>query len=210
MNKFGLLICLLLLVSSVAAQSEQYANNQGEFKTIFSNKRSNGGYGALSVAYSEIDNKDAIIVGARGGWIINHSLAIGLGGYGFANDINYDNLFNDNRDYNLAGGYGGLFVEPIIGPKLPVHISIPILFGLGGVSYVEHHNNWDYWWSTDDKSDVYFVFEPAIELEFNVTRHFRLAATASYRFTSDIEMLYTDPDILEGLTAGLVFKFGKF
>ncbi len=210
MNKFGLLICLLLLVSSVAAQSEQYANNQGEFKTIFSNKRSNGGYGALSIAYSEIDNKDAIIVGARGGWIINHSLAIGLGGYGFANDINYDNLFNDNRDYNLAGGYGGLFVEPIIGPKLPVHISIPILFGLGGVSYVEHHNNWDYWWSTDDKSDVYFVFEPAIELEFNVTRHFRLAATASYRFTSDIEMLYTDPDILEGLTAGLVFKFGKF
>lgn len=210
MNKFGLLICLLLLVSSVAAQSEQYADNQGEFKTIFSNKRSNGGYGALSIAYSEIDNKDAIIVGARGGWIINHSLAIGLGGYGFANDINYDNLFNDNRDYNLAGGYGGLFVEPIIGPKLPVHISIPILFGLGGVSYVEHHNNWDYWWSTDDKSDVYFVFEPAIELEFNVTRHFRLAATASYRFTSDIEMLYTDPDILEGLTAGLVFKFGKF
>ena len=210
MNKFGLLICLLLLGSSVTAQSEQYANNQEEFKTIFSNKRSNGGYGALSVAYSEIDNKDAIIVGARGGWIINHSLAIGLGGYGFANDINYDNLFNDNRDYNLAGGYGGLFVEPIIGPKLPVHISIPILFGLGGVSYVEHHNNWDYWWSTDDKSDVYFVFEPAIELEFNVTRHFRLAATASYRFTSDIEMLYTDPDILEGLTAGLVFKFGKF
>ncbi|TDN96716.1 hypothetical protein [Sunxiuqinia elliptica] len=210
MNKFGLLICLLLLGSSVTAQSEQYANNQEEFKTIFSNKRSNGGYGALSVAYSEIDNKDAIIVGARGGWIINHSLAIGLGGYGFANDINYDNLFNDNRDYNLAGGYGGLFVEPIIGPKLPVHISIPILFGFGGVSYVEHHNNWDYWWSTDDKSDVYFVFEPAIELEFNVTRHFRLAATASYRFTSDIEMLYTDPDILEGLTAGLVFKFGKF
>ena len=210
MNKLIVLISLVLLTEISLAQDDRYYNDNDEIQTIFSPRRSNGGYGAISVTYSEIDNKDAIIMGARGGWIINHSFAIGLGGYGFVNDINYDNIFHNDLDYNLAGGYGGLFIEPIIASKLPVHISVPILFGMGGIAYIEHQNNWDYWWSTDDKSDVYWVFEPAIELEFNLTQHFRMAATASYRFTSNIDMLYTDPEILEGFSAGLVFKFGKF
>jgi hypothetical protein len=201
---------MILIAEMAIAQNYTRYEDEDEIQTIFSKRRSNGGYGAISVSYTEIDHKDAIIMGARGAWIINHSLAIGLGGYGFVNDINYDNVFDNNLDYNLAGGYGGLFIEPILGSKLPVHLSFPVLFGLGGIAYVEHHNNWDYWWSTNDRSDVYWVFEPAVELEFNIMRHFRMAATASYRFTSAINMRYTDPEILEGLTAGLVFKFGKF
>ncbi|WP_321286762.1 hypothetical protein [uncultured Sunxiuqinia sp.] len=210
MNKLIILLSIILIAEMAAAQNYNRYNEEDEIQTIFSKRRSNGGYGAISVSYSEIDHKDAIIMGARGAWIINHSFAIGLGGYGFVNDINYDNVFNNNLDYNLAGGYGGLFIEPILGSKRAVHLSFPVLFGLGGIAYVEHHNNWDYWWSTNDRSDVYWVFEPGVELEFNITRHFRMAATASYRFTSAINMLYTDPEILEGLTAGLVFKFGKF
>lgn len=210
MNKLIILVSLLLIAELSFAQNNSRQEDENEIQTIFSKRKSNGGYGAISIAYSEIDNKDAIIMGARGGWIINHSFAVGLGGYGFANDINYDNIFENDLNYNLAGGYGGLFLEPIIAPKLPVHISLPILFGMGGIAYVEHHNNWDHWWSTDDRSDVFWVIEPAIELEFNVTRHLRMAATASYRFTSNIDMLYTNPDILEEVTAGLVFKFGKF
>ncbi len=210
MNKLIILLSIILIAEMSAAQNYNRYNEEDEIQTIFSKRRSNGGYGAISVSYSEIDHKDAIIMGARGAWIINHSFAIGLGGYGFVNDINYDNVFNNNLDYNLAGGYGGLFIEPILGSKRAVHLSFPVLFGLGGIAYVEHHNNWDYWWSTNDRSDVYWVFEPGVELEFNITRHFRMAATASYRFTSAINMLYTDPEILEGLTAGLVFKFGKF
>ncbi|WP_159518923.1 hypothetical protein [Sunxiuqinia indica] len=210
MNKLIILFSMIIIAEMAAAQDYTRYEDKDEIQTIFSKRKSNGGYGAISVSYTEIDHKDAIIMGARGAWIINHSLAIGLGGYGFVNDINYDNVFDNNLNYNLAGGYGGLFIEPILGSKLPVHLSFPVLFGLGGIAYVEHHNNWDYWWSTNDRSEVYWVFEPAVELEFNVTRHFRMAATASYRFTSAINMLYTDPEILEGLTAGLVFKFGKF
>lgn len=208
MKQLIILFSIVLLTQTLTAQDNY--NNDGEIRTIFSQNRSNGGYGAFSIGYSEIDNKDAIIMGARGGWIINHSFAIGLGGYGFVNDINYDNVFHDDLEYNLAGGYGGLFLEPIIGPSMPVHLSFPILFGLGGIAYVEHHNSWDRWWADDEQSDVFWVFEPAAELEFNLAKHFRLAATVSYRFTSNIDMNYTDPDILEGFTAGLVFKFGKF
>ena len=204
-------VIFLIVVSCVSlAYAQDDYRDPDEMSTIFSKKRSNGGYGALSIAYSKIDGKDAFIGGARGGWIIDHSFAIGLGGYGFINDIDYHDIFDNDLDYKLAGGYGGLFVEPIIGPKMPVHLSFPVLVGIGGISYIEHHRHWDSWRSDDDSSDAFFVLEPAVELEFNMTRHFRIAASVSYRFTSDIEMLHTDPDILEGFTAGLVFKFGKF
>ncbi|MGQ8336569.1 outer membrane beta-barrel protein [Sunxiuqinia sp. A32] len=208
MKKFAILLIIALCAQVVSAQNDY--RDQEEINTIFSKRKSNGGYGAISFSYSEIDGKDAFNMGARGGWIIDHSFAIGLGGNGFVNDINYHNILENDLDYNLAGGYGGLFIEPIIGSKLPVHLSFPVLFGVGGVAYIENHNHWDYWWSDNESSDVFFVIEPAVELEFNMTRHFRMAATASYRFTSDIEMINTDPDILNGFSAGLVFKFGKF
>lgn len=210
MKQLILLISLVFLGQLVLAQDYNQTNDPDGIQTILSRNRSNGGYGAISIGYTEIDNKDAIVMGARGAWIINHSFALGLGGYGFINDINYDNPFNNDLDYNLAGGYGGLILEPILAPRLPVHLSFPVLFGVGGVAYVEHHNNWDYWWDSDNNSDVFWVVEPAVELEFNMTRYFRMAATASYRFTSNINMQNTDPEILNGFNVGMVFKFGKF
>ena len=56
---------MLLLVTGAFAQ-------QGtEMKTLFGNSgiRSNGGYGALTTGYSNIDNRDAILMGARGAWL---------------------------------------------------------------------------------------------------------------------------------------------
>ena len=211
MKKLIFLLSLIVLVEFLVAQPEKQYKNNDEIQTVFSKNRSNGGYGALSIGFTEIDHRDAIVMGARGAWMIDHSFALGLGGYGFVNDINYDNPFQDNYDYNLAGGYGGLIVEPILAPRMPVHLLFPILFGMGGISYIQHqYNDWDYWWNSTDYSDVFWVIEPAVELEFNLTRYFRLAATGSYRLTSNINMLNTNPDILNGFTAGLIFKFGKF
>jgi len=208
MRKQLLILALVVLAQGAFAQNKRSSD---EFGTILSNDAgSNGGYGALSIAYTEIDNKDAFVVGARGGWIINHSFSLGLGGYGFINDIHYNDPFYDNFDYNLAGGYGGLFIEPIVAPMSPVHVSFPILLGFGAVSYIHDYDHWDYSWEREGLHDVFWVVEPAVELEFNMTRFFRLAATASYRFTSDVEMDLTDPDLMKGVNVGLVFKFGKF
>ena len=205
MKKLSLLIFLGLGFLLSSAQDNK-DNNQ--ISTIFSKSRSNGGYGALSFGYSQIDGKDAFVMGARGSWIIDHTFAIGLGGVGFINDVNYQNWHNNELNNNLAGGYGGVYLEPILAPRLPVHISVPVLFGIGGISRVE--NNWDNWVYDDSQNDVFLVFEPAIELEFNLTRHMRLAGSVGYRFTSKVEMADTNPDILEGTNIGLVMKFGKF
>ncbi|NQU87304.1 MAG: hypothetical protein HQ541_16240, partial [Mariniphaga sp.] len=84
------IIVLLILVASGLysyAQDDDYRND--EIQTIFSKHKSNGGYGAFSLGFSQIDGKDAFITGARGAFIIDHKFAIGIGGYGFVNDLNY-------------------------------------------------------------------------------------------------------------------------
>lgn len=158
----------------------------------------------------------------RGAFIFDHSLAIGLGGYGFANNLNYDYYHGENEKHlSLAGGYGGLLIEPIIAGKSPVHLSFPVLIGAGGVALVDMYN-YDYWDQQypqyEYAHDVFFVVEPAVELEFNLARFFRMAATASYRFTSNIDLKRSDlelssqtkADALRGFNFGLTFKFGKF
>lgn len=203
MKQLFILIFIGLGVLCASAQE----NTDNQISTIFSKGRNNGGYGALSFEYTQIDGKDAFLMGARGSWIIDHSFAIGFGGKGFINDVNYDNWRYNNLDYNLAGGYGGLYLEPILAPRLPVHISFPVLFGVGAVAQVEDHHDWTY---DNSRSDAFLVFEPAVELEFNMTRHLRLAGTIGYRFTSKIEMVNTNSDVMEGTNIGLILKFGRF
>ena len=209
MKQFILPVVFLLTCQVVLAGNK---NDQDDYSmgTIFNKNKSNGGYGAISLNYSQIDNKDAFIMGARGSWVIDHSLAIGLGGYGFINGVDTNYLFDNDHEYDLGGGYGGLIIEPIVLPRLPVHISVPVLLGVGGVAFIDSYDDWNDWYYDDEQGDAFLVLEPAVELEFNMSKHIRMAASMSYRFTSDVELENIDPDVLEGPTVGLVFKFGKF
>jgi hypothetical protein len=219
MKKTALLLIFIMAISFANAQ-DSYQND--EVRTIFSKNRSNGGYGAFTVSYSNIGGYDALVTGARGAFIFDHTLAIGLGGYGFVNNLNYDHYHNSfDKRLALAGGYGGFLIEPIIAGKSPVHLSFPILIGGGGVTLVDMYS-WDYWGDpyhgNEYAYDAFFVIEPGVELEFNLARWFRLAAAVSYRHTSDIELYRPESDLsnpygkdaLRGFNYGLTFKFGKF
>jgi hypothetical protein len=215
MKKITVFLVFILAVSMAKAQDSSYEND--EVRTVFSRNKSNGGYGAFTVSYSNIGGYDALVTGGRGAFIFDHALAFGLGGYGFVNNLDYDYYHNGsngtNRDLSLAGGYGGFIIEPIIAGKSPVHLSFPILIGGGGVALVDMYG-WEYWGQPQPgyeyDYDAFFVIEPAVELEFNLARFFRLAAAVSYRHTSDIQLAQTEKDALRGFNYGLTFKFGKF
>ncbi len=211
------ILAILISINICYSQSEEKKQRikDDEIKTIFGRNRSNGGYGAFSITYSEIDRKNAIQFGGRGAWIIDHSLAIGFGGTGFLNDYNYDAILDQN--VNLAGGYGGLYIEPILAPRFPFHISFPILLGVGGIAYTTDNSNDHPLHNYIEDTDVYLIAEPGVELEFNILRYFRIALGAYYRYTSDIHLQYVDTgepfadkDILRGFSTGIIFKFGKF
>lgn len=209
MKRITMLI-ILAFVCTFANAQEDYRNN--EIQTVFSGDNSLGFYGGFSLGYTQIDGKDALISGGRGALIFNHSFALGFAGYGFVNGLEDYHLPDQFSEYSLAGGYGGLLVEPIAGGLKPVHFSFPIVMGMGGVALIEKYgwDHRDYYYPGSTELDVFFVIEPGVELEFNVARFFRAAAAVSYRFTSDIELNGMDQNALRGFNFKMAFKFGKF
>jgi hypothetical protein len=207
MKRTLIVICLLAGIGQVLIAQ------QPEYRTLFGRdgNHSNGVYGALTFNYGMIDGQDALMTGIKGGWIIDHKLTLGIAGTGFMNDLRFtDKLKNDA--VNLAGGYGGLLIEPIIAPFSPIHITFPVIIGAGGVAYVNYN-----WWNYENNqeptvwdSDAFFVIEPGIEIEFNIVRFMRLAVGASYRHTSNVRLNNTDGDVLRGFNGGFSLKFGKF
>ncbi len=204
--KRTLLSVLLLFVFLIS-----YAQDNEQMKTIFGGENiSHGGYGALNLYYSQIDHRDAILIGAEGGWIINHKFTLGLAGFGFVNDMYFKDI-NDNIKFNLAGGYGGLLIAPIIMPQSPVHVSFPIIIGAGGIAYTSN----DHWsrdrdkWYTHD-SDAFFIIEPGINIELNLISFMRLSIGGKYRITSNINLINTGSHVMNGFSVGMSLKFGKF
>jgi hypothetical protein len=205
---------LILLILSIPAFSQEGEGREerGDISTLFGRSSvSNGGYGSFGAGYSLIDDRDAIVMSGRAAWIVNHTIALGFAGSAFLNDFRYDPVYDE--DVNLNGGYGGLLVEPILFPRAPVHLSFPIIGAVGGVAYTRtsrSFNSWDYHSSWVEDTETFFLVEPGVEIEMNIVRFFRLALGVSYRFTTDLQLLDTSPDALEGFTAGVTFKFGKF
>ncbi|MBN1415556.1 MAG: hypothetical protein JW973_10685 [Bacteroidales bacterium] len=218
MKKILVLTAMLFPTFLAFAQIEeetQKKERSSEIRTIFPRGKGGavGGYGELSMSYCQINNRDALNFGARGGAILGHMMTIGLCGSGFINDPSRDYPGISER-VSITGGYGGFFFEPILFPRFPVHIAIPVTVGVGGVTFArmyEYNDEDDFY---PEESDAYLVVEPGIEVELNITRFCRFSIGGYYRYTTDVDMIIgSEPvpaDLLRGFSGGINFKFGKF
>jgi hypothetical protein len=82
------------------------------------------------------------------------------------------------------------------------------LIGAGGVNYRdEYYSSWEDW---NYNSDEFFVLEPALNVELNITSFFRINAGASYRYISGINYDNLRNEDFSGFSGVLTFKFGSF
>lgn len=183
-----------------------------ESETLLKGPIHNGGFGGPVVKVGSLAGQTGIFVGGRGGWIINHAFVIGGGGYGLANqdmEVTPRGLSGQNLpgEYRLEMGYGGLELEYVHRSRKVVHASIQALIGGGTAGYRDRD------WERTYESDAFFVAEPGINLELNVSRPFRVGVGGAWRFVSGFEMAslpdLTDDD-LSGFAGVLTFKFGSF
>lgn len=227
-------IILFILIAVVSLQAQQ---GDEEMKMLFNKKENpnkqkmaNGGYGGIVIGYTQIDGKDAMTIGGRAAWIANHHFALGVAGRGFFNNFNTTGYYNSNYDpdyneeYSLAGGYGGLLLEPILVPMSPVNVSFPIVVGAGGVTAMPTNwNNYNYYDTYYYNTTAFFLAEAGVDVQFNITKFFRVAVGGSYRYTSDVYLQYqyydendkiqytnVPKDALRGFNFDLSLKFGWF
>ncbi len=204
MSVLVLLLALNIVTTPTSASEEQ---------TLLHGEIENGGFGGLVVKCTEIRDEFGVLVGFRGGWIINHSLVIGGAGYGLASQ-NYDIDPTEigglpGRDYCLELGYGGMELGFVHNSHKLVHVAVQTLIGAGGVCYVEDDWHSD---SGDDclDGDAFFIVEPGIDFLLNVARPFRIGIGASYRFVKDVDLPALENSDIAGFSMGITFKFGRF
>jgi len=203
-------IILLLLIIAPLAFSQREALFEGDIE--------NGGFGAVSVKFSNIKNKSGVLIGGYGGWLINHKLLLGLGGYGLVNNVPADgavaSIYNFVREPLVTFGYGGAILEYYIEPMSVVHSSVSCLIGGGGVLYRQGGAG-DYFnthWGEPYRSNTstVFVLEPGVSVELNMTSYMKVGLNASYRFVNGVDLVGIKNSDLSNFAAGISFKFGKF
>lgn len=195
------------VVITLAMLSVPAAGAAQETQTLLGSDIRHGGFAGPVVKFTEIDGQFGVLVGGRGGWIINDSFVIGAGGYGLANEDQFDDYIDVRGDaLRLIMGYGGLELEYINQPHEIAHVSLAVLVGAGGTVWEANRSHRD----RDEDIDAFFITEPALNVMLNVSEHFRIGFGASYRFVEDVELPGLRAEDISGPAGVLTFKFGGF
>ncbi|MGD1044852.1 MAG: hypothetical protein ABR936_05935 [Bacteroidota bacterium] len=191
------LVSLLVIVFTFSALAQEATLINGEIES--------GGFGGPVLKVTSINGENAVMVGGRGGWIINHSFVLGGGGYGLVTDVKAK--VTDSIHKYIEMGYGGVELEYIPSSNDLLHLSVGLLVGAGGIGYKREDDDM---FNASHRNNSFFVLEPSVNANLNVTHSFRIAAGVSYRYVSGLKSIVSTNADLSGPSAILIFKFGKF
>lgn len=202
--QWTILLILSFIVFNTKAQDSSDYIEFNDAKNVV-----HGVYLGINMAYGEIDGKSTYLAGAKIAYVANRKFEIGVAGVGFYSDQNFTGPF-ENSD--LVGGYGGFHIEPIFFGKSEFNLSIPILIGGGAVGHI--NEEWDevieFGGAEIENWDPFFVFEPGISGQYNISRYIQFEVSVKYRLTSSVDLIPGGIANVDGFSAGLGFKFGVF
>lgn len=211
-----IITCLGFLALTLVCQAQQYmdTNDPREIKALLSKDNDLNGFMGMDVKVSDIKSTRTLLMGGYGGVLVNRNYMLGVGAYGLVTSPEFSGALPGSataKDLNLYGGYAGLMIGGTIFTKELMHLSLPVLFGAGNLQVSDHN----YFTSSGDneftvEQSAFFVIEPAAQLEFNLTRTFRLAVGASYRWVEGMNLLNVSNDDLIGWSGMLSLRIGRF
>lgn len=198
--KYTTILLFTIIFYNVNAQdTDDYIEFDDSQNTV------HGVYLGLSAYYGEIEGESTYMFGGKVAYVANQQFEIGFAGVGFYTDQDSQGIISDDGIY---GGYGGFHLEPIFFGTRTVSLAIPILIGGGVVGYVDHYfEDFDI---EDETWDAYFVFEPGVSVQYNISRFIQLEAGVKYRFSSDINLYRGSINNINGFSGGIGMKFGVF
>lgn len=167
-----------------------------------------GGYGGPVLKVAPVKNEAGVFLGGYGGWYINHCFLIGAGAYGLVSEIKAPATGPKGETLYYEMGYAGLVFEYVNNSRRLVHYTVSTLIGAGGLGYKYKISEGD--WPFNYADDAFFIIEPDLNVELNVSKHFRVGLGVGYRLLSGLRMEGIANEDLSGAYANLIFKFGSF
>jgi hypothetical protein len=188
MKKILFTFLSVVILGSVNAQ-------ENGIQTLFGGDTRISGMGGPMMGFSSIDGEFAHMMGGGGGVLLG-DLFLGGYGMGLTNSI----MAGGNK---TEFGHGGFWVGYSLMGKKPFHPVVSTQMGWGTITQV------------DDNIELYppdgiFVMNPAVELEMNFTRFFRLGIGAHYRLVSGVNTSVLANRDFSGPGAFMTFRFGWF
>ena len=212
---------IILLVLVIAFFPSHLNAQDREVSTLFGGNRifHVGGYGAPIITFSQIGNEWGTFLGGRGGVILNHKYSIGIGGYRLLPFSRIGILCpvqgHENENSYLSSFFVALHLEYIHSPNRLLHFSANTNIGFAGIGINHRTNDNIYQNDLNHPMRLFFVIEPGLALNLNVSRFFKLSLGGSYRFTPNTILEYNgqkfaSSSIFNGFSVNLGFLFGHF
>jgi hypothetical protein len=195
---FVLIVILMFLSNGMAAQ--QPDSTQSLFKSEIKVSE----LYTPEIKFNSIQGDIGTLIGMYGGIVINRTFLVGISGG--------VNLGHPRVNYGYFGGIG----QYIWNPSKMVHFSSQLLVAFGSTKDYEHPKSGplDNFWNISGAG--FFVMEPGINLELNLSRRHILVAGISYRFVSGLNENHENVSIthvtnkdLSGINFNIGLKFNK-
>ncbi len=184
----GLLLNETYAADRKAPPTRQVAEPEKKISTLISDDDRMGWLIAPSLGFSTISNNTGLLLGGKGGVILNHTLVLGAAGYVYLPDT-----FGNTAIGNTDLGYGGAYVEYIFSPRELYHFSISTVLG-GGTA----------------NADTVFVATPAVNGILNLSETVHLGLEVSYRLVSALSNNSQNLDRFSSPAFSLFFQLGSF
>lgn len=198
---------VLLAALPILMASSAHAQQQ----TLFDIDIDQSWFGGPAARFSNLANDWGLLAGIRGEWVMDHTLGLGMAAYGLATRSVEASFTVDGKRPTLEMGYGGFVIEYIINPNGLVHFSIESLIGAGGVTYSINGGDHDPLPRADNfGADAFFVAEPGINVDLNITKFLHLSLGAGYRIVSKVDFHDLESRDISGASIGMMLKFGTF
>jgi len=198
----GLVYALIVALMFVSAQI--FSQEQDSTQTLFRSGVKLSELWTPEVKLNRIQGDIGTLIGFYGGALINRSFLIGISGG--------VNLGHPRVNYGYFGGIGQFIYKP----ANLLHCSVQMLLAYGSTKDYENPKSglFDNFWNISGAH--FFVMEPGMNIELNLSSRFTLVAGVSYRYVTGLDesdenvsiTAVTNKD-LSGLNFNIGLKIGK-
>jgi hypothetical protein len=187
---------LFFILSLFTGMMQIYAQQEEETtQSILSDKTVLSGFGSPFVEFSSVNKQFAVCVGGGGALMINHTVFIG----GYFEGITTIHYMDDLKiivnieDPKISFEHGGIWMGYVYKPKKAVHGSLSLKLGWGEIDLEGDEFDPDVY-IDEDFRDRIFAIIPQVEVEFNMTKWFKINLGAGYRFVTGLDATYGEND----------------
>jgi hypothetical protein len=206
-------IITLIMIMPVTSQSN------GEYQSLLSpSSEVKGWFVEFDGTATILNGNHAWMPGFAAGAVFNGNQYLGLKAKSFSwheRSIGFNNLLPE--PCYLSGGYLAIYAESSVRPWEAVHLTFPFTAGGGGAVYLskseypEMDDDMELDFSKKESSaSPFFLLEPGVNLEMNVTGYLKIFVGYSYRWLFGLDLENTQRNAFNNSNLNIGVKIGRF